>query len=199
MPIPASGFCLSTVCSEFVTPRYGDAKMTCFLHWASQNSILVGDMGGCTLSQFGGKCRVSLGTATAIGGAFSSVGCFKVDTTINHTGRDMRPSTPTSAIISVSYVVCKQDDINPIEIDTNVMGIATSCKTAICVTSTSGTVCSYVTLNDPYPSSGNSISYIYACGTGLNGFGEEVTGSPVTATITWLASEDGGGGGFDPF
>jgi hypothetical protein len=181
MAIPSSGFCLSTVKNEFVTPRYGEEKMTCFLHWASQNTIAVGNMGGCTLSQFANKSRTTVSNMNVcVAGGLVSPSCFYAETTITDVGNDMRTSNSTEAQVYISYCITNRCGLGSEE-------LCTTGTTSACITSTnSTTVSTILEVTNPYPGAGNAETTLYACGVGFNGFGESTTGSPVSTTIQWL-------------
>lgn len=181
MAIPASGFCLSTVKNEFTTARYGQEKMTCFLHWASQNTISVGNMSGCKLTQFANKKRTAVGNEYAEGGLFFDTGCFYAEACITDTGDDMRTSNSTQADAYISYCVTKRCGQNGVE----TLDFNGSCS--IITPTSPQKMCAYIGVSNPYPGSGNAYSKLYMCGYGFNGFGD-VTGSQINVDIQWLDS-----------
>jgi hypothetical protein len=191
MPIPASGFCLSTVCAEFIPGRLAGGggnnlpSLDNMVYWGSQTCISIGTT-GCRLSQFANKCRVGVSDAYVEnqGLDFLNTRCFYIETCLNNPGNDFRPTNSTQARVCASYCITSR---------CGEFGTENFCEngtTTVCVTSTPTKVCSYVLVSNPYPGSGNSFSKIYVCGIGFNGFGTVCTGAAVTNEIQWLDIED---------
>jgi hypothetical protein len=184
MPIPASGFCLSTVCAEFIGTRLAGGgggnnlpSLDNMVYWGSQQNISIGTT-TCRLSQFANKCRGSIigtpsATLTAQNGIYEY--CVCVSNQFG-AGDDFRPTNSTST--DASIIVCWVHSGGYGGGDTTVSAGSTT---------TTATLSGYTILYNPDPVNGNVTTTIYAQPRVFNGFG--LLGDTLynVGSITWLA------------
>jgi hypothetical protein len=190
MPIPASGFCLSTVCAEFIGNRLGGGSggnnlpsLDNMVYWGSQQCSTMGiGLTTCRLSNFANKCRGSIiGTPSAIATPKNGVleYCVEISNEFG-AGNDFRPINST--VTDASIEVCWINDPSSYEGGNDIISAGT--------TTTTTTLTGHIILYNPDPQNGNVTTTVFANPRVFNGFGllQSCGGCLYNvASIPWLA------------